>query len=169
MSSSLGLSTEVMSEIVHVSKHIAPSMTWPNIRLENGRQIVSMIVHASKKISGRKMIDKSYPLNILSIISSIEVIFSWVVTNLLLRDSARGPSALFLFSAFNCLWVVSRCEPSIFAIVINDVTSWRPTTEAIWRKTRGGVLENVSKSKSAKIKLLKSPNAQAQLPYHWPW
>lgn len=75
----------------------------------------------------------SYPVNILRIISSNTVIFSWVIENLLFSDSTRGPSVRFFFSASNCLRVVSRCAPSILATVMKDVTSWRPINEATWR------------------------------------
>jgi hypothetical protein len=85
---------------------------------------------------------RSHPLNIFRINSSKYVMFSWVRANLLLRDSTSGPSLCFFFSAFNCLWVVSRCPLRVLATDMNDVTSWSPTNEATWRYTLGGVLRD---------------------------
>lgn len=87
---------------------------------------------------------RSHPLNIFRINSSKYVMFSWVTVNLLLRDSTSGPSLCFLLSAFNCLWLVSRCPLRVLATDINDVTSWSPTNEATWRYTLGGELRDPS-------------------------
>jgi len=101
----------------------------------------SKIQYVHWSTSAYMICKRSHPLNIFRIKSSKYVMFSWVRANLLLRDSISGPSLCFFFSAFNCLWVVSRCPLRVLATDMNDVTSWSPTNEATWRYTLGGVLK----------------------------
>jgi len=92
------------------------------------------------RVQLRVFCTRSHPPNIFRINSSKYVMFAWVRTNLLLRDSISGPSLCFFFSAFSCLWVVSRCPLRVLATDMNDVTSWSPINEATWRYTLGGAL-----------------------------
>lgn len=107
-------------------------------------EIISYVLRKKPNMYSRVQLrvfcTRSHPLNIFRINSSKYVMFAWVRANLLLRDSISGPSLCFFFSAFSCLWVVSRCPLRVLATDMNDVTSWSPINEATWRYTLGGAL-----------------------------